>query len=160
MKFSHDLTYDAAPEVVLQMLADPAFRERVCQAMHTVRHDVTVDGSGAGMTVVVDQSQPTRGAPAFVERFIGDAVRIVRRESWQDVTHATLAVEVPGKPARIDGGIRLVGRDGSTVQTVSGNVEVRIPLVGGRVEDLVADTFRSALHAEERVGRSWLAGDR
>jgi uncharacterized protein DUF2505 len=160
MKFSHDLTYDASPEAVLQMLSDAGFRERVCQAMQTVRHDVSVEGAGAGMTVVVDQSQATRGAPAFVERFIGDAVRIVRRESWSDATNAALAVEVPGKPARIDGAIRLVGRNGSTVQTVSGDVAVRIPLVGGKVEDLVADTFRSALRAEERVGRSWLAGDR
>ena len=41
MKFSHRMTYDAAPADVLAMLADPAFREKVCVAMHATRHDVT-----------------------------------------------------------------------------------------------------------------------
>ena len=38
------MTYDASPEAVRAMLADPAFRERVCEAMHVIRHDVSVEG--------------------------------------------------------------------------------------------------------------------
>ena len=33
MKFSHQMTYDAPPADVAAMLADPAFREKVCVAM-------------------------------------------------------------------------------------------------------------------------------
>ena len=44
MKYSHQMTYDAPPAEVRAMLADPAFREKVCAAMHATRHDVTVDG--------------------------------------------------------------------------------------------------------------------
>ena len=32
MQISHDLAYDATPDEVATMLADPAFRERVCAA--------------------------------------------------------------------------------------------------------------------------------
>ena len=160
MKFSHDLTYDASREEVLQMLADPAFRARVCDATRAVRREVSVEGSGAGMSVVVDQTRSTAGAPAIAQRFVGDAIRIVQRESWSDATRATLELSVPGKPARLTGGIRLEDRDGATVEEVRGDVEVKIPLIGGKLESLVADTFRAALRAEERVGRDWLAGRR
>jgi hypothetical protein len=159
MKFSHDLTYDAAPDAVLRMLADPAFREQVCDATHAVRRGVSVDRSGDGMTVVVDQTRTTDGAPPIAQKFVGAEIRIVQRESWADATSATLAIEVPGKPARLTGGIRLETRSGATVQEVRGDVEVSIPLLGGKLESLVADTFHAALRTEERVGRAWLAGE-
>lgn len=160
MRFTHVLTYGATPDAVLAMLADPAFREQVCGAMSATDPAVSVQGSGAGMTVVIDQSQPAHHAPAFVRGLVGDAVRIVRRESWSGATRAAIVVEVPGRPARLDGEIRLQGRDGSTIQTVEGDVTVRIPMIGGKVESLVAETLHAALQAEQRVGRAWLAGGR
>lgn len=157
MRFSHDLAYDATPEAVAAMLADPAFREQVCQALHVLRHDVSVQGSGAGMTVVVDQTQPAQGVPSFAKKFVGDEIRIVQRETWRDATNADLDIEIPGKPGTMQGAITLAGDATHTVETVTGDIRVKLPLVGGRIEEMVGEIFRSALRAEERVGRSWLA---
>jgi len=161
MEFSHDMTYDAAPEEVAAMLADPAFREQVCQAMGSTHSDVTVDGAaGDGMRVLVDQTRPTTGVPSFAKKLVGDEVRIVRRESWTEKLGADLTIDVPGRPATFAGAIALVARDGRTVAAVTGEITVRIPMLGGRLEGLVADVLRHAFRAEERVGRAWLAGDR
>jgi hypothetical protein len=157
MRFSHDLAYDAAPEAVAAMLADPAFREQVCQALHVLRHEVNVAGAGAGMTVVVDQTQPTQGVPSFAKKFVGDEIRIVQREMWRDTTNADLDIEIPGKPGTMQGAIALTGDDAHTVETVTGDLRVKVPLVGGRIEEMVADIFRAALRAEQRVGAAWLA---
>jgi hypothetical protein len=134
MKFSHQMTYDAPPADVQAMLADPAFREQVCAAMNAVRHDVEVTGSGAGMKVVVDQTQPADGIPSFAKKIVGDEIHIVQRETWNDASDATLVVEIPGKPGAFRGGIDLAGDGDGTVET--------------------------ALKSEQRVGRAWLAGDR
>src|SRR6478736_6372471 len=40
-KLSHDLTYDAPADAVAAMLADPAFREEVCDYQGVLRRDVT-----------------------------------------------------------------------------------------------------------------------
>ena len=40
MRFSHDLAYDAAPEAVAAMLADPAFREQVLRPPQPVLRPV------------------------------------------------------------------------------------------------------------------------
>ena len=37
--------------------------------------------------------------------------------------------------------------------------EVSIPLVGGKLEDLVAGLMRDAFRAENKVGLKWLAGE-
>ena len=160
MRFSHQLRYDASPDEVRAMLADPAFRERVCEAMHASRHTVSVTGSGAGMTVEVDQTQPARGIPSFASKFVGDEIRIVQRERWTDTTTAALDIEVPGKPGTMAGGIRLEPVGGGTVERVTGDIRVKVPLVAGKIEGLVEDILRSALETEQRVGRAWLAGDR
>jgi Protein of unknown function (DUF2505) len=162
MQFEHQIAFGGAPDQVRAMLADPSFRERVCEALHTTRHDVRVEPKGAGMTVVVDQTRPARGIPAFATKIVGDDIRIVRREDWDDGTRAALMLEIPGKPARLDGHLSLhadPGGDG-TVETVTGEVKVRIPVVGGRLESLVGDLLHRALEAEERVGKAWLAGER
>jgi hypothetical protein len=159
MRFSHELTYDASPDEVRAMLADPAFRERVCEAMHASRHSVSVSGSGAGMSVEIDQTQPARGIPSFAGKFVGDEIRIIQRETWTGDSGGSLTLEIPGKPGTFEGTVALTG-DTSTVETFDGEIKVRVPLVGGKLEGLVGDLFRAALQAEERVGRTWLAGDR
>ena len=37
---------------------------------------------------------------------------------------------------------------------------MNIPLVGGKIEGLIADLLSKALRAEHQVGVDWLAGDR
>jgi hypothetical protein len=160
MKFSHQMTYDAAPADVHAMLADPAFREKVCLAMHALRTDIDIVSAGAGMKVVVDQTQPADGIPSFAKKIVGDEIQIVQREQWKDDTAADLTVEIPGKPGALTGGIALTASGGGTTETVSGDIKVKIPMIGGKLEGLIGDLLTSALKTEERVGRTWLAGDR
>ena len=46
---------------------------------------------------------------------------------------------------------------GRTTERVDMDVTVRLPLVGGKLEGLVADMLRKALDAEHRTGVEWLA---
>jgi uncharacterized protein YndB with AHSA1/START domain len=160
MKISHTMTYDASPAEVHAMLGDPAFREKVCAAMHAHDVTVTIDPDGDGRRVVVDQTQPADGIPSFATKFVGDSIRIVQTESWTSLTGADLAVEIPGKPGHVRGTITLAPDGAGTAETVSGDITVSIPLVGGKLEKLIGDLLVKALRTEERVGRAWLAGER
>lgn len=159
-KFSQTLTYDAPPADVHAMLADPAFREKVSLALNTTRRDVSVTPDGDAMEVVVDQTQPADGIPSFARKVVGDEINIVQTEAWESPTGASLDVAIPGKPGSFKGTIALVGDGSGTTETVAGEVKVSIPLVGGKLEDLISDLLSKALRTEQRVGRAWLAGDR
>jgi hypothetical protein len=43
---------------------------------------------------------------------------------------------------------------------VAGDIKVKIPMLGGKLEGLIGDLLTKALLTEQRVGRAWLAGDR
>jgi uncharacterized protein YndB with AHSA1/START domain len=157
MLIRHELKYDAPAAEVYAMLADPAFRERVCHAQRATTCTVDVDPSGSAMSVVVDQTRPSEGIPGFARKIVGDEIRIVQKEDWQDPTGARLHVTIPGKPGELTGTIRLDGDDSATVETIEGDLKVSIPLISGKLEKLIAEMLDEALQQEQKVARAWLA---
>ncbi len=159
----HELTYDAPVSDVATMLADPAFRDAVCVNQKATKHDVTVegtqpvDGAGDPMKVKIDMWQPTSGIPGFAKKFVGAETNIVQTESWSSATHGDIHLTIPGKPGEMAGTAVLVEKDGKTVETVTLDITVRIPLVGGKIEDLIKKLLASALRAENRTGVTWLS---
>lgn len=160
MRFLHEMRYDAPLAEVRAMLADPAFRERVCEAADSLRHQVRITLSDGDMSVSVDQVMPAEGIPSFARKIVGDEIEVLQREQWSGTSQAALDVSIPGKPGHLKGSITLAEQGGQTVETVAGEVKVHIPVLGGKLEKLIADLLGSALRSEHRVGQAWLAGDR
>lgn len=160
MRFRHEQRYDAPPAEVHAMLADPVFREKVCQAQHATTVAVSIQAEGTTMVVLVDQTRPSDGIPAFAKKIVGEEIRIVQSEDWSDASHAALTVTIPGKPGELRGTVAIAGDGLGTVHRIDGDLKVAVPLLGGRLEALVAELLSDALVAERRVGSAWLAGSR
>ena len=160
MKFRHELSYDAGPDRVFEMLADPAFREAVCAAQDVLAAEVDLERSGAGFSLTVDQQQRTDDLPSFARTFAGDSTRAVQREVWEDSTGGTLRIETPGKPSEISGTITLRPEGSGTVEIVELELRVRVPLIGGKLEKLMGDKVRNGMDVEHGVGTDWLKGNR
>jgi len=156
-RLHHQMTYDAPLADVVEMLADPRFREQVCEYQHVLRADVEIDRSGDTMAVTIEQVQHTERIPSFARKFVGDEIEIIQREDWSAPDRAQLHVTIPGKPGHMEGTITLVETDGTTVETVDVEIRVNLPLVGGKIEGLVSELLRKALVAEEKVGARYLS---
>lgn len=158
MRFEHVNHYAAGVDAVLAMLTTPAFRDRVCVEQRALAHDVDIRGEGPGAVVLLTRTQSLEGAPSAATKVVGDTVRIVHREEWRTPTEADLAMEIPGKPGRLDGTIMLRDNgDGTTDELFSGEVKVNVPLLGGKLEQMIASILERALAKEGQVGASWLA---
>jgi hypothetical protein len=158
-KVSEELRYDGASlEQVHEMLATPTFREQVCDRQGVLRHTVQVKRNGKGMTVVIDQIQAAHGIPGFARKFVGDEINIVQSEDWTAPEKGNIHVSIPGKPGEMSGTALLTEDPDGTTETVNLTVKVNIPLVGGKIEALIADLLSKALRAEHKVGVEWLAG--
>ncbi len=156
-RLRHDLTYDAPLADVAAMLADPAFREEVCDYQGVLRHRVSVEADDDSTAVTIDQVQAARGIPSFARKFVGDEINIVQEETWSTPDEGVIRVTIPGKPGEMSGTARLRESGGVTTETVDLSIKVSIPLVGGKIEGLIADLLLKALKAENHVGRDYLS---
>ena len=160
MKLRHEIVYDAPLADVFTMLSNPAFRERSAKAMGVISADVSITEKGAGIGVRIDQVQPTEGIPSFAKKFAGETTRAVQTEEWSGPAGGTITIETPGKPTSIKGTISLTESGGRTTETLDVEVKVKVPLIGGKLESLMADLVARGMDKEQEAGAAWLAGDR
>ena len=156
MKFRHELSYHAPPAKVFAMLADPEFRKAACAAMEVISADVELERDGEGFTLVIDQQQNTKDLPGFARTFAGESTQAIQREVWAGPTTGDLSIESPGKPASAKGTIRLEEAGGGTREVVELEIKVKVPLIGGKLEKLMAEKVASGMDVEQGVGAVWL----
>ena len=158
MKVTHTATYEAPLDEVYAMLTDPEFRRYAADATGVLSADVTVEPSGGGHVVTIDQVQPTEGVPAFARKFAGETTRAVQVETWTSQDQATLSVQTPGRPTDVSGTYVLSDDGGRTTQTFTGEVKVKVPLIKDRLEKLMAQLFSEGRDKEQAAGAAWLRG--
>ena len=155
MKFRHENTYDAPLSDVFAMLSDPAFRQASAAAMGVISADVTITPKGSGdrgVSVRIDQVQPTEGIPGFARKFAGETTRAVQTEEWDSPAGGTISIETPGKPTSINGTLSLVESGGRTTETMEAEIKVKVPLIGGKLESLMADLVAKGMDKEHAAG--------
>ena len=158
MRFRHELSYDASPAEVFEMLADPGFRKQVGEALDVVSADITLERDGDGFTLVNDQVQRTEGLPSFAKKIAGDTTRVIQTEEWSSPTGGTLRIDAPGKPTTMAGTIQLVPDGSGTTEIVELEIKAKVPLIGGKLERLMQDQVRDGMDTEREVGQAWLKG--
>lgn len=154
------LVYPGATVAQVAALAtDPDFRAAVASYQHALRSEVTVTPAGTGQHVRFEYAHGTDRVPSFAKKLVGDEIPVVQEESWTTPTHADLVVTIPGKPGDMKGTANIEQRGDDAVQIVELTIKVSIPLLGGKIEDLIAGLLSKAMRAENKVGIKWLAGD-
>ncbi|WP_162244538.1 DUF2505 domain-containing protein [Marmoricola sp. Leaf446] len=163
MQLRHEITYRASPDEVFAMLADEDFRRRSAVAQGVLTADVSIVRNGPdeqGISVRIDQLQPTRGVPEVARRFVSETVRLVQLEEWSDARGGTVVVELPGLPVTVTGRVVLSADGDLTRQRVEADVEVRVPLLGGRLAGFIGGLVAAGMDTEQQVGEAWLRGER
>ena len=138
------------------MLSDPAFREQVAEAQEVVSVDVRLTATDDGFTLINDQVQNTAGLPAIAKKITGDTTQAVITEEWHSHTSGSVSITAPGKPTAATGTLKLAPDGDGTVEIVELDVKVKVPLIGGKLEKLMADNIESGYRVEHTVGRAWL----
>lgn len=159
MHLRSETTYDASPEEVFAMRSDPVWRARVCDAQRVVEHDISIEPDGDGFVLVNHQVQPTAGLPEIAKKFVGDTTRLVQREEWADRTGGTVTLEPAGVPAQVRGTITLRPSGTSTVELTEMDLKVKVPLLGKKLEAVLAGAVQAGLDAEAEAGHAWLRGE-
>ena len=160
MKLNEKYTYDAGVDAVYGILVDQAFRTDSCAHQGATDYEVTVEPKGDGATVTIVRTQDA-DLPDFVKKLTGSTVKVKQTEVWSgpDASGnrtADVKVSIIGQPAEMVGKAKLFAADGGAQFTVDGDVTVKIPFLGKKIEPEVAKAIRSSLREEVEYGMSKL----
>lgn len=156
----HEIVYAGAiVDDVVAMVTDPKFREAVCDYQQVVSRSAAVTPTAGGTKVVLDYAHASKNVPPIAKKFVGETIPIHQEETWTTPTSAAVAVTIPGKPGDMKGRARIEQRGDDVVETIELTVKVGLPLVGGKIEGMIAGLLGQAFKAENKVGSKWLAGE-
>lgn len=152
LSFHHE--YDGSVDEVVTLFRTPDFISDVAQHAGAQSHDVSVtDG--------VTNLRMTLATPANVAKFVGSTADITMVFRWSEAEpsgtrRGTVDVAVKGLPVSVDAGVALSPTASGSAADYQGDLTVRIPLVGGKVEKLVAPFITEAFAGIERRAKVWL----
>jgi hypothetical protein len=158
-----EIHYAADPATVFAMLTDKTFQERKLERTGALSWEVRIaEEPGAGVAVTSSRAMPTDQVPDAFRAMIGPRLTIGQTETWaaagpDGARTGRLEVAVDGAPIKLTGTLSLTPSGAGTLEVVDGDLNARIPFVGGRVEKAAEPAIRAAIDAEERIGHAWLA---
>lgn len=161
-KIDQHQRFEAVPDVVFTMFADPEFIERKAKASGSLEVTAKVSSDGATTTLFNSRVLPAK-LPGFARRFVGDHVTLAETQTWRgdaEQRTADFTVDFGGQPITFHGAITMRPDDGGTTVHYRGEIKCTVPLVGGKIEHVAKDWIVRYLDKEQRVGADWLAGDR
>jgi hypothetical protein len=160
MDFTETLSYDASPDEVFAMLCDKDFREEVCKRSHAIRYHINVVPEADSAKVLISRVMPA-DVPDFAKALVGPEIEILQTEQWQPpsssgVRIADLRMEIPGKPGQLVGTVTLRPEGAGTIEVIAGELKVKIPFFGGKLEAVIAKALQEGIRLEGKVGAGWL----
>lgn len=156
--------YGASVEQVHRALRDERYwlaRLADSGADHATLDSFVVDDEG-GIEIRATQVLWSDRLPGFVGQLHRGDLAVQREEIWSPVRDgkATAAVTgaITGAPATLSGSGVLAPIDTKTASRLQfeATVEVRIPLLGGKLEGIVGKQLLELLIAEQRFTTTWI----
>lgn len=161
MRFDLTHDFDTSPERIADVMLDPSFQETLTDIGDLHHREVLdrTESPGGAITRNVRCILALK-VSGIAKSMLGDSDPAwVQEERW-DATRMhcdwTIHPEVAAEMLSASGTIDIVGSDNKTTRTVAGEVKVRVPLYGGKVEGWIVTGVTRAYDEEAERIASWL----
>ncbi|NLU85143.1 DUF2505 domain-containing protein [Rhodococcus sp. HNM0569] len=161
-RIEHSSEYPfSVADVHSALTSEQYWRDRLAEVgghdARLVRFEESADG---GVTVEMTQAIPEAQLPPMVTAVKPGDMIIRRTEEWSAVqggaASGTFSAEVDGAPAGAHGTQTLAAAGSGSTVTLDAHAEVRIPLIGGRIEAAVADRILELVEGETTFTIEWI----
>ncbi|UOX86790.1 DUF2505 domain-containing protein [Amycolatopsis sp. FBCC-B4732] len=142
---------------------EDALRARLAELGGHDAELLSYDVSDTGLTYRLRQGISADKLPSAVRTLHKGDLIVTRTQTWRVSKDGTghqgqASVEVGGVPGEIAARTAVLANGDTTVLRTSGEVTVRIPLFGGKLESVIAEQVTKLLEHEAEFTAKWLAG--
>ena len=161
MEFTDQHVFDAPIDEVWAMFCDPTSHLAKFEDMgHRDIEVVESQGSDDAFHIVV-RRQVDVDLPGFAKRVLKPSNTVITTDDWQRAEDGSCngvqKVETQGAPVKISSTTALTADGGRTRYDVSVQLDVKVPLIGGKLSDWAKGMVKDQLEQEFAAGDRWLA---
>ncbi|SER40214.1 DUF2505 domain-containing protein [Lentzea albida] len=156
-RIEHHTTSPHSAEKVFGAMTDETYlRDRLAAIGGTNSALISFDKTDERTSYQLKQGVPAEHLPSAVKAALGGDLVIQRTETWA-AGAGTVEVAVNGVPGRLEGSFTVLDNGSGSKTTLTGEVKVSIPLLGGKLEKLIAEQVAVLLDKESEFTSEWLA---
>lgn len=158
-RIEHRTTSTWPVQDVFTALVDESYlRDRLAVLGGTDARLVSYDAADGRTSYQLKQGVSAEHLPSVAKGLLGGDLVIHRAEVWTGAgTTGTVEVTINGVPGKLDGTLVLADHAGGSSLTLTGQVKVSIPLMGGKLETMIAEQVAKLLDKENEFTTEWLA---
>lgn len=158
--FTTELAYSTA-DVHAALTSEEYWKGRVADGENSAVELEVPAGPGSLRAVMTDRTDPS-ALPAVVRGILRGPLEMQRTDTWNaldgDRAQGTLAGGAKGLPVEIAATSELrPGADGGSVIELTGTVNVKVPVVGGQIENLLLQMVENIVDVDRKVLDHWLS---
>jgi hypothetical protein len=159
---THTLTYPTAPSELLAALADAGYLAARHARFGGVGDPPVADESGDEIVITTVRQLPTDKIPSAVKGLVGDG-QITQVDTWsrsadEDGTiRGQWRADLGTAPAVIGGEYAIEPAGDGCSYTCSVNVKVKVPFIGGKIEEQIRGYLDHLIGKEQAFLADWLA---
>lgn len=145
MKYSERIDYSQSSAELLNVFSNPEFFKAKYAA--TGAHDIQVlesEKSNGHFRIKVSRKVPTDvPIPSFAKSLVPAHITLVQTDTWDlEKGVGSLDIEFIGIPVRVRCELVLNDVVGRAVEDLQFDIRVNLPLIGGKLEQLLADDLK------------------
>ncbi|HZR34395.1 MAG TPA: DUF2505 domain-containing protein [Nevskia sp.] len=152
-------SFDQPKEKVLRMFSDRAYFEKKYAAsggwdIQVLQHELTPKRFRIKCSY---SRKPDAEVPSFAKKIIGEAVHLTQEDVW-DLERATgeLRIEIRNTPIKMTAAMRVMDEPGGCVNVLDWTLSCSVPLIGGKLEQMLAKEMKDKAAADLEISRRLL----
>lgn len=145
MKFQYTLSINAPIDTVLERFCNPEHYPDHHNNLGNLNYaQISSQDDGDSFTLECEFDVPAGdNLPGFAKKILGDTQHVTQTEKWtRSSSSGELTVKVPALPGSTTCKLRLEADGDTTRKIYDWDINVKIPLVGGKLEKVVADDIK------------------
>src|SRR5689334_6459152 len=161
MQFNDKHSFDKPAATVLKMFSDKAYFERKYKELGFKDIQVLEHSSdGKKFRIKVRYAAPNSApVPDFAKKFLGETNLVTQTDTW-DLEKKTgrLEAEIKGVPVKVGADMKLADEGAGSSNTLKWNLSCGIPLLGGKLEQIIGSDIQSKAKTDIAKSREILKG--
>ncbi|MEU7480011.1 DUF2505 domain-containing protein [Lentzea sp. NPDC042327] len=151
----HTTSPRSAEEVFGAMVDETHLRDRLAAIGGPNAELISFTSVEGKTSYQLKQGVPAEHLPSVAKAALGGDLVIQRTENWA-AGAGTVEVTISGVPGRLDGAFTITDDGAGSKLTLTGEVKVGIPLMGGKLEKMIAEQVAVLIDKESEFTSRWL----